>query len=201
MVAQSEAPNGGSGEAGTGGETDMQGVARKVDEWRRYFRDRGLSAGDIPKALVVHEVRRARQARWCGVVGGPCFAARRRPLSACGRFWCAQVIGLAWFATSWAVCYSVQPCRALSSRFFATRSEQFFAAAQRYATARQQSVRVVGGVLAALPLRQICSAVRAASTVPSHVGLPPRAALCDAAAVEGPALRCSICPHSPCAGG
>jgi hypothetical protein len=33
-------------------------ASSKIDEWRRYFRDRGLSAGDIPKALVVHEVLR-----------------------------------------------------------------------------------------------------------------------------------------------
>ena len=34
--------------AGTGG--------RRVEEWRQYFLDRGISAVDIPKALVVHEV-------------------------------------------------------------------------------------------------------------------------------------------------
>lgn len=44
---------------------------------------------------------------------------------------CVQAIGLTWFATSWTVCYHLQPCKALGSRFFKERSEQFFAAAQR----------------------------------------------------------------------
>ena len=33
-------------------------ASEKVEAWRSYFRDRGLSPADIPKALVVHEVRR-----------------------------------------------------------------------------------------------------------------------------------------------
>ena len=44
---------------------------------------------------------------------------------------CVQAIGLSWFATSWGVCYQLQPCKELGSRFFKERSEQFFLAAQR----------------------------------------------------------------------
>jgi len=177
-MAEGEAPERGGGEAGEGSGTDRQGAASKVDEWRRYFRDRGLSAGDIPKALVVHEVRASRgiargaaaqtgrgagergwssgrclgapvpRAQHAPRVPPPCGVLRRGAAEAperARRPRCEQVIGLAWFASSWAVCYSVQPCRALGSRFFATRSEQFFAAAQRYAAARQQRAWVAGG--------------------------------------------------------
>ena len=52
-AAESEVPAGCSS-AGSGGSP----ASNKIDEWRRFFRDRGLSAGDIPKALVVHEVLR-----------------------------------------------------------------------------------------------------------------------------------------------
>jgi hypothetical protein len=130
-AAESEVPAGCSS-AGSGGSPSSS----KIDEWRRYFRDRGLSAGDIPKALVVHEVLR-RHPFLTAAPGSarrapPC--ARPGPLSTIAAS--AQAIGLAWFASSWAVCYAAQPCRALGSRLFTAHSEQFFDAAQRCVRSR-----------------------------------------------------------------
>ena len=55
-VRTSRQHEGMSGDLGTDPGPSDASVSSKVEGWKRYFRDRGLSAGDIPKALIVHEV-------------------------------------------------------------------------------------------------------------------------------------------------
>lgn len=112
-----------SEEWGTESSRSEDGAKSKADAWRTYFRDRGLSPSDIPKALVVHEVR-SNSMLYASVTLRRVSDSERGPAN-------EQVVGLTWFAVSWATCYRLQPCKALGLRFFKHRTEQFFEAAER----------------------------------------------------------------------
>ena len=213
-MAEGEAPERGGGEAGEGSGTDRQGAASKVDEWRRYFRDRGLSAGDIPKALVVHEVRASRgiargaaaqtgrgagergwssgrclgapvpRAQHAPRVPPPCGVLRRGAAEASERARRAPVR-----AGDWPRVVCVELGRVLQRAAVQSARLALLRDAQRAVLCSRTTVR--GGAPAARVgrgggrLRQICSTALAARAVPSPVGPPPHATLCDAAAVEG----------------
>lgn len=123
------------------------GWERAVAKFGAAFQEQGLSAADIPAAIVVHE---ARALVTCCQLGRRFWlplatAERLRPVFSSSSPVRLQVVGLAMAAGFWSACYAVQPSKTVARPLVdaVARSKRGAAAQAAYGAALAQATRTV----------------------------------------------------------